>query len=259
MQFFKRIEYQDSNSAAQALKEAITKNKAIHLANFTFDVEPHQFYEKISDEIGIVHNADEDKETGALTGERWIDITFDPEVQNRYRSSKTKQPLHTDDSYIPLAGTITFFYCASKADIGGATTFIDADLLVECLEMDEEFDLLNDLQHILIKHEKGGSHKTLPVLRKDETGWLLNWNWHCVSEDNTQEAKNLAQRFHDFLETRVHNAGIVSPVILKPGEAVFFHDERVLHGRYAFFTKQKGGRKLIKGTITLPESELSHS
>ncbi|MFN8356501.1 MAG: TauD/TfdA family dioxygenase [Spirosomataceae bacterium] len=257
MEFFKRIEYQNAEAGTQALKEAITQYKAIHMANFTFDVEPHQFYERISDEIGIVHNADEDKETGALTGERWIDITFDPEVQNRYRSSKTKQPLHTDDSYIPLAGTITFFYCASQANIGGATTFIDADLLLQCLEMDEEFDLINDLQQIEVKHEKGGSFKSLPILRKDASGWLLNWNWHCVAEDNTPEAKDLAQRFHNFLETRVHNAGIVTPVILKKGEAVFFHDERILHGRYAFFTKEKGGRKLIKGTITLPEPNLA--
>ena len=255
MNFFKYIHYQNAENGSIQLKEAIYKYKAIHLADFTFDVEPHSFYEKISEEIGIIHNADEDKETGALTGERWIDVTFDPEVQNKYRSSKTRQPLHTDDSYIPLAGTITFFYCAAKADIGGATNFIDANTLVECLEMDEEFELLAQLQTTNIKHEKGGSFKTLPVIRKDETGWLLNWNWHCVAEDNTSEALDLAQRFHDFLENRIHHSGIVTPVILKPGEAVFFHDERVLHGRYAFFTKAKGGRKLVKGTITLPEME----
>jgi alpha-ketoglutarate-dependent taurine dioxygenase len=252
MQFFKRIEYLNAENASKELKEAITEYKAIHLANFTNDIEPHQFYEKISEEIGVVHNTDEDKITGELTGERWIEIAFDPEIPNRYRSSKTKQPLHTDDSYIPLAGTITFFYCASKADIGGATTFIDSNLLVECMEMDEEFDLLADLQRIAVKHEKGASHKILPILRKDETGWLLNWNWHCVAENNTQEAKDLATRFHSFLENRIHNAGVVTPVILKPGEAVFFHDERILHGRYAFFTKEKNGRKLVEGTITLP-------
>lgn len=252
MEFFKKIDYKNADNGSQQLKESITQYKALHLADFTFDVTPHEFYEKLSEEVGIIHNADEDKVTGALTGERWIDITFDPVIQDRYRSSKTKQPLHTDDSYIPLAGTITFFYCESKADIGGATTFIDADTLVSCMEMDEEFELLAELQKTVIKHEKGGSSKALPILRKDETGWLLNWNWHCVSDDNTAEAKDLAKRFHDFLESRIHNAGIVTPVILKPGEAVFFHDERVLHGRYAFFTKEKGGRKLIKGTITLP-------
>ncbi len=251
MNYFKKIDYQNATNAEKELQNSIRNFKAIHISDFNFDVEPHTFYEKVSESIGKIHNADENKATGELTGERWIDVTFDPEEQNKYRSSKTKQPLHTDDSYIPLAGTITFFYCAAKADIGGATTFIDADTLIACMEMDGEFELIEELKNTTIKHEKGNSHKSLPVLRQDEQGWLLNWNWHCVSTDNTAEALDLAKRFHDFLESRIHNAGIVSPVLLKPGEAVFFHDERVLHGRYAFFTKEKGGRKLIKGTITL--------
>jgi alpha-ketoglutarate-dependent taurine dioxygenase len=74
-----------------------------------------------------------------------------------------------------------------------------------------------------------------------------------VDEQNTPEAKDLCLRFHQFLEERIHHAGIVLPLTLQPGEAVFFHDERLLHGRYAFFTDAKGGRTLIKGTITLTQ------
>lgn len=253
MQFYTRIDYTDALSATNALRDAIASHKLIHLADFNFDITPAEFYEKVSDEIGIVHNNDEDKVTGELTGNRWIDITFDPAEQNKYRSSKTRQPLHTDDSYIPIEGSITFFYCQSQAQIGGATTFLDAETLIEALQIDGETQLMEDLQNIPVIFSKASSNKTSPILRKDTKGWLLNWNWHCVDKNNTQEAHELTHRFHNFLENRIHHAGIVLPVILKPGEAVFFHDERLLHGRHAFFTGEKGGRTLIKGTITLPQ------
>lgn len=253
MKFFRQIEYQNAQAATDALKANIATYKVIHLAHFTHDISPERFYEKVSEEIGTVHNTDEDKQTGELTGNRWIDISFDPAEPNRYRSSKTRQPLHTDDSYIPIEGSITFFYCQAQATLGGATTFLDADKLIEALEIDGEQQLLADLRRIPVTFSKASSHKTLPILREDEKGYLLNWNWHCVDEQNTPEAKDLCLRFHQFLEERIHHAGIVLPLTLQPGEAVFFHDERLLHGRYAFFTDAKGGRTLIKGTITLTQ------
>ena len=253
MQFFRQIDYTNAQAATDDLRANIAEYKVIHLANFTNDITPAEFYEKVSEEIGVVHNTDEDKQTGELTGNRWIDISFDPAEPNKYRSSKTRQPLHTDDSYIPIDGSITFFYCQSQATIGGATTFLDADLLMQTLEIDGEFQLIEDLKRIPVTFSKASSHKTLPILRQDEKGYLLNWNWHCVDEGNSEEAKDLCVRFHKFLEERIHNSGIVLPLCLKPGEAVFFHDERLLHGRYAFFTDAKGGRTLIKGTITLTQ------
>jgi hypothetical protein len=46
-------------------------------------------------------------------------------------------------------------------------------------------------------------------------------------------------------------SGVVLPVQLEVGEAVFFHDDRLLHGRNAYFAKTKGERCLIKGKIIL--------
>ena len=40
-------------------------------------------------------------------------------------------------------------------------------------------------------------------------------------------------------------------------DAVFFHDELVLHGRNSYFATEKGQRSLIKGTILLKELAIS--
>jgi alpha-ketoglutarate-dependent taurine dioxygenase len=241
MDFYKKIQYQDANHAINELEKDLQDFQLIHLSDFTFDIQPESFYQLASEKLGEVQAIDEDKASGTLTGERWIDITFDPAEPNKYRSSNTRQPFHTDDSYIEIEGAegrVTFFYCSSQANLGGATTFVSTENIMNALLFDEEFELLNDLQNIPVKFSKSDSNKTRPIL-------------NCVDSENTPEALDLAKRFHEFLENRVLMAGLGFGVQLKPGEAVFFHDHRLLHGRNAFFTKELGGRKLIKGAFVL--------
>lgn len=254
MKYFKKIDYKNFTNAASELKNSIPEYVLIHLANFTFDVSSKQFYESVSDMMGEVQPIDEDKKTGEQTGERWIDITFDPAEPNKYRSSKTRQPYHTDDSYIEVKGAegrVTFFYCESQADNGGATTFLNSDVILDSIKLDGEFQLLEDIRKIPVKFSKGGIEKVRTILNEDETGKIWTWNWHCVDNKNTPEALDTARRFHEFLENRMLMSGLADSVLLKPGEAVFFHDHRLLHGRNAFFTKEFGGRKLIKGAFVL--------
>ena len=254
MKFYKKLEYRNSADALNELRKDRPDFQLIHLSGFTFDIPAGEFYTGISDILGEAQPIDEDKVTGTLTGERWIDITFDPAEPNKYRSSNTRQPFHTDDSYIEIPGAegrVTFFYCESQADLGGATTFLKSEDITGALESDEEFKLLEDIQKVKIKFSKSDSSKTRTILSEDKAGKIWTWNWHCVDKDNTPEALNTAERFHNFLENRILMAGLSLGVQLKPGEAVFFHDHRLLHGRNAFFTKEYGGRKLIKGAFVL--------
>jgi len=254
MNYFKKIDYKNFSNAVKKLRKSMPDYQLIHLANFTFDVSKEEFYGSVSDALGEPQPIDEDKKTGSLTGERWIDITFDPTEPNKYRSSKTRQPFHTDDSYIEIVGAegrVTFFYCESQATIGGATTFLKSNDIIGALTIDEEFQLLEDIKKIPIKFSKSNSAKVRPILSEDDGGKIWNWNWYCVDKDNSPEAFSVAKRFHDFLENRVLMAGLALGVQLMPGEAVFFHDHRLLHGRNAFFTKEFGGRKLIKGAFVL--------
>ncbi|WP_461068043.1 TauD/TfdA family dioxygenase [Spirosoma horti] len=254
MNFFQQVAYTTPEETIQNVKEAVQNNKLVFLSDFREDLPVHDFYSKLSETVGRIHAADEDLATGKMTGNRWIDITYDPQIPDRYRSSNTRQPLHTDDSYVELGGeeAVNFFYCASNAKVGGATTFFDLPNLVECMKLDGEDALLEELMSTDVVHSKGGARKVRKIIDKDGEGYLANWNYFCLSrEENTPKVLDMCERFHQFLESRIMNAGVILPVQLKKGEAVFFHDDRVMHGRNAFFAEFPGQRSLIKGKIII--------
>lgn len=254
MDFFAKVTYTTLDETIQNVKQAVLNNRVVHLADFKADLPVHEFYSRLSETIGKVHAADEDIATGQQTGNRWIDITYNPEIPDRYRSSNTRQPLHTDDSYVELYDevAVNFFYCASRAKLGGATTFVDIPTLIDCLKLDGADDLLNELMSTDVIHAKGGMRKVRKPLDQDEAGYLANWNYYCLDrEENSAEVLDLCERWQKFLETRIMESGIIVPVQLQKGECVFFHDDRVMHGRNAFFAEFPGQRSLIKGKIIL--------
>ena len=254
MNFFATVAYTTLDETIQNVKQAVLANKVVHLSDFKPDLPVHEFYSRLSETIGKIHAADEDIATGQQTGNRWIDITYNPEIPDRYRSSNTRQPLHTDDSYVELYDevAVNFFYCASKAKLGGATTFIDLTTVVDCLKLDGETELLDELMRTDVIHSKGGMRKVRKPLDQDGEGYLANWNYYCLDRtENTPEVLDLCERWQKFLETRIMESGIIMPVVLQEGECVFFHDDRVMHGRNAFFAEFPGQRSLIKGKIIL--------
>lgn len=259
MNFYKKVLFTDAEQTKKELSEALRNNKVVHAANYNLDVPIDEFYEKFADSIGTPYNVNEDIITGERVENRWIEISFDPAIQDRYRTAKTRQPLHTDDSYAELNGqqNVQFFFCKSKAPLGGATTFFDLDQLVACFRLDGEEELMNRLFSTDVNFEKQGSKKIRKILDKDEHGYLSNWNYYCIDKENTSEALQLVEDFHQYLETRIVPAGIVLPAVLEVGEAVFFHDDRLLHGRNSYFANTKGERCLVKGKIIFNEEYLA--
>jgi alpha-ketoglutarate-dependent taurine dioxygenase len=251
MNFYKKIEYTTPESTKKAIQAALEDYKLIHLVVPNLQLSTYEFYTDLSNYLGWVIDMDEDKETGKKTGNRWIDISYDPAQPNKYRSSNTRQPLHTDNSYLNHHDAVNYFYCLSQAKLGGATIFLDSDLLVQALEIDQEYGLLEDLKTIPVCFSRHENWKTKPILTEDELGWRLNYNYYRLEPKNAPEAKELVARFQNFLETRIHNSQITTNLLLSPTDAVFFHDERLLHGRTAFFTTEKGERTLIKGSVIL--------
>ncbi|MBP6385624.1 MAG: TauD/TfdA family dioxygenase [Pseudarcicella sp.] len=254
MNFFSELKYLDAKTTALALKEAVSNNYLVHVANYNFDVPVDEFYSHVAETIGTVMNVDEDIKTGEAKQNRWIDISYDPEIPDRYRSSNTRQPLHTDDSYVELGNqeAVNFFYCTSQAKMGGATIFLPLDVLIDCLMIDGRKELLDQLMTTDVIFSKSSLTKTRKILDKDSKGYLCNWNYFCIDrENNSKEVITLCETFHHFLETRVVEAGLVKAVTLKPGEAVFFHDDRVIHGRNAFFVTEPKERCLIKGKVVI--------
>jgi alpha-ketoglutarate-dependent taurine dioxygenase len=245
MRAFEIVEYDgDFEGLKKCLKELLPRTKIVHLIGVKEPVEGlREFYEKLSDALGTVADVDEDASTGGTTGNRWVDIRFDPQKQQYYRHSNTAQPFHNDAAYVPSPPEIAFFYCEKPARAGGASTFLDAVDLIHYLSHYEP-DLLEKLETVELTFEKGDRARRKPVITYDEKGPLLNW-----IETRLKERDEFTDDFKDCLNRLRFLCSRWIP--LNQGEAVFFHDERVFHGRASFLADEEGDRLLWKGGIRL--------
>ena len=257
MEFFIEKNYSDIDYSSEQMIDLLNQYKVVVLRNYEQDTNALDFFTSFSDQIGNVIDIDEDKITGKKTGKRWIDITYDPAIKNKYRSAPVAQPLHTDASYVDFSNNIQFFYCVSQAKLGGATVFIDSRFVVDLMKIAKETDLLQLLLSKEIKFAKDTRSRISPILRFIDNDYHFNWNYYCGDKNNSAEIKALFERFHHFLETRVVKSGLLKEVLLKKNDVVFFHDELVLHGRNAYFATKKGERSLNKGTVFLKQPTLA--
>ena len=248
MKFLEEINY--SQGVASKIRDRLQTTKVVLLTGYRGD-NIFEFYDNLSNEIGQCAAMDEDLKTGQKTGAKWIEIKYDPEFPNSYRHSSTRQPLHTDGSYESRAPEVSFFFCLRAAAIGGATTFVDSDELLRALKLHSE-TLYKSCWEIPVTFSKGKDSKTKPIITKDAKGMILTWNFFRVLE-NSPEITNLKREFHQFLEEKVVQGGLCFPCQLAPGHAVFFNDERLLHGRNSFVAKSPGERHLLKGGLNLPK------
>jgi alpha-ketoglutarate-dependent taurine dioxygenase len=246
MEFFAKVAY--TPGVAAEIHDRLATTKVVLLTGRGAD-EPGQFYERLSDDLGEWAPMAEDLATGRKTGDKWIEIKYDPRFPDSYRHSATRQPLHTDGSYESRAPDISFFFCVRAAAVGGATTFVDSTDLLRALELYSK-PLFRSCCDLPLTFAKGDDCKTRPIITHDARGAVLTWNYFRVVEDSV-EAGQLRRDWHRFLEEKVVEGGLCFPCALAPGDAVFFNDERLLHGRNAFVAHQTGDRHLMKGGFNL--------
>ncbi len=220
------------DNLAKRIDEALQTHFVVHVAN-SHTVQS-LFWFNLAVEIGVPAMMDEDKNSGEKTGSFWIDVKYDPGFPSHFVHANVRQPFHTDGSYESDAPNISFFYCIQEAEIGGATTFLDCEDVKACL-MKENPQLLDRLCSTPMKFSKGSDSKTVCVFQDG----VCNWNWF------RSDKSELAQEFHSYLEERIFPMGLASAIKLKHGEALFFRDDKVFHGRNAFL----GNRWLKKGGI----------
>lgn len=242
--FIKEIAYNDAPDFNQIFINNLKKYKIVHLKGLPEGTDYESWYGNLVDAVGEIVNVDEDIKTGnERASERWTDVRYDKNNDFTFRHANVRQPLHTDAAYTNFDQDVNFLFCVQAADIGGATTFIDATDLIAILEQYEP-ELLQRLLTTDVYWGKGDDQrKKRKILSKDDRGWVLNWNYYRVQPENTEEAKQLCEDFHRFLENRIVAGGLLTPVTLQKGEAAFFQDDRILHGRNAFY----GNRNLRKG------------
>lgn len=225
-----------SLSLANDIKNALNfkSNKVIYVYN---SVDDHDFWISCSQSVGKMMPMQEDY-TGNKNGMLLTDIKYPwHEESSSFSHSNTRQPLHTDASYESDSPDLTFFYCKKKSIFGGATIFVDLDKLKNYISYYSS-SLLNDLMSCPVKHFKGNDSKYRPIIHSDDT---INWNYFRCEDCPIKFA------FHDFLEKYIIHGNLFDQVILNEGEALFFKDSQLLHGRTSFI----GDRWLVKGGICL--------
>lgn len=257
MKFFKEINYSDIKKPEE-LFDILHNYKVLVIKNYQGKENVDEYLQNFVKSIGKIIGADEDLHTGNPTGNDLIEISYDPAEQMKYRTSKNAQPLHTDTSYTEFEDVpefeenIKFLICLKKAPKGGATTFIDSTKLISLMEYDERVNLINKLLTIPVGHKKGNREKITQILKRDGDDWKFSWNYPPAKRyPNTKEADDLVEEFKQFLNDRIENSGMLESVILENNDVVFWRDSYLLHGRNSYFAREKGDRKLLKGSLIL--------
>lgn len=239
----------DPKYAAEIIRGLLKKTKVVKITPNFYLGDLRNFYDTLVENIGTPMNIGEDfKNNGSKTGERWLEIKYDHDVPDlsAYRYSKNAQPLHTDESYVNDPADIMLFYSVNKARKGGATTFIDGQVLLKYMESHSP-ELLNKLKNTKVRYKKAEEERTEQIMRIDDNGQVyFNFNYYCIDPEESGDNKTINTEFFDFLQTHVAKSDMIEKVTLSPGEAVLWWDELVLHGRTSFEAEKTEDRFIWK-------------
>lgn len=243
------LSYSPSVAFHERLREDLRDSKIVHLTDVPFTDDVVSLYESLIGSLGQLLKKGERVDEPMFVDNQWLDVRYDARMANAFRHSNTEQPLHTDGAYVSdFDYDIVFLICLQQADHGGETVFLDGEQFVDRLS-ERDSTLLSNLESTPVRFSKGRmGHKTVPIIRRDAEGVIINWNQFRVANDNPSEVIELAQKFQAIVEGEMRDGANLVPIRLSEGEAVFFQDHRVLHGRRAFV----GDRCLFKGVVKIP-------
>ena len=185
-------------------QKTLEKTKVVHfkgLPDMSIE-ELKTFYKNLTLEVGTFVRRNEDYKTGNLMREKdeWVDIRCIESLKTEtFRHSDTLQPLHTDRAYYSdFYFNISFFFCLEQAKLGGATIFIDGSFLVDIMQKYEP-NLLKDIEKHIVIVDKGTQRSRKDKIIKYENNQpLLCWNYYRVSQENTDEVKQMCEKFQNF-------------------------------------------------------------
>jgi len=188
------------------------------------------------------------------TGTYWFEVRYDPNFRDAYRHSANAQPLHTDGSYIPTFPNATLMVCVASAGDGGETIFVSADD-VERVVAEADPELLDYLRTTPIPHARSGDARNEPVIREQDGKKLVNWNYYCVDRASVGDEIDRVESFQRILTSSPELRERLLEVKLRPGDAVTWKDDEVLHGRNGFAARHASERFLWKCAIDIGRFE----
>lgn len=240
-----------------AIGPAFAKAKVLKIAGFKAPGDPLVFWHEAGCAVGepakfLEASSGEVQATAQYNG-HWMDVRFEPDKLDTYRHANVGQPLHSDGAYAHVVQDIGLFYLEKQASEGGESLFVDAaDIASRSARLNPQ--LHHDLFNMPLKFGKGATGRTVPILREVEGRLKINWNWFRVLPDQGEAQAKLREDFRLFLESMVQTSPAIAAFRLNAGEAVFFRDDEVLHGRRGYAAKVSGDRLLWKTYFTSPEA-----
>jgi alpha-ketoglutarate-dependent taurine dioxygenase len=180
----------------------------------------------------------------------WWEIAYKPELAHAYTYSKTRQPLHTDNSWFADPAEINFFIMEKQAPRGGEQLIYPVSRLMQDLAA-EEPDLLTDLTSVKVTIKKGEhdyfNRTTIIAL---ENGPRVYWNFYRT-EKPTPEIQRMCEALFAYCE-RKEATSSVERVRLDSGDCLTFNDLKLLHGRTAFEASEPRERVFLQSMWKLP-------
>lgn len=249
MNFFKSISLEPSNpDNHETLRDALRQNKVVVVRpQAPAKTDMGSFYYELASEIGVVYLSEENSEDESFSLNTWHQVRYIPGQENKsYKHSNRSQPLHTDYCALPVKPEISFLYCVRAADVGGATVFIDNETVITLLRIYFPELYGNVLTTKLLFRTDIGQPVPSSLVECLGNKVRINWNYYRVIAEDIK-TKETVEGFRMFLDEYVFRCGVLTKVKLQLGEAVFFHDNLVLHGRLSFL----GERWLNKGALKL--------
>ena len=249
-----RISYATGPAAiAGTIAESLTSATVVRITACDAPLaDPKSVWVEIATALGKIDSRHEDSLTYQPFRAEWWDIRYDPAYSDVYRHSATAQPLHTDNAFHADPPNGALFYCERPASRGGATTFLDGDILSDAL-MAEDRSLYVELTSRPIKFARGAVPGQSTVVIGTRRGRpILNWNYYRVVPGQGAEVEALRQRFFDFLRERFTDSPELVRVRLEAGQVLVFKEQRLLHGREAFEPDTANPRLIQTMNVHLP-------
>ncbi len=232
----------------------IEDNKVFHLVSEFEKDNIRDYYEKIGNVIGKYKMLGEDVNLGNRSNQKankvWMDVRYDSNINDAYRHSSNPQPLHTDGSYNPDFPNATLMCCVSNTVSGGETIFLELTKLVNILNQDDP-SLLEFLFNEEVLHERTGYSNRKKILFNENNKLKINFNYYCVSKNNSEKSLKYIEKFFKFINTSDKIKKNTIPVKLNVGEAIFWKDSEILHGRNGFKPRKDSDRFLWKAAIEI--------
>lgn len=250
-----------AQTVARAILDAWDSCLAVHVTGLPGSDVDRAWYDRLVEHLGTPVPLAEDARVidrhAQRTGQRWMEVRYDPQLPGAYRHSKNAQPLHTDGSYISTFPSSTLMFCVHSAASGGETLFLPGTTLVSMLRSHDP-RLLSRLETTPIPHARSGDRRCeLAIDRTAGGDILVSWNYFCIDSTLMPDVQRLADDFYAFLQSPPIWRACV-PVLLQPGDVLVWKDRLVLHGRTSFAASDVSERFIWKCAVDVEELRQEH-